>query len=225
MTLESFVLRIIVALLVAVAIGVERQVTGHNVGVKTTILITIGTFAFTVAGVFGGDDSMRMAANVITGTGFLCGSVIFKNGLTVSGLNTSATLWGTAGISVLIGIGFVWQGAIVAAFMVALNLLMTKISVLVKPVPTFCETTESTFTINVVCLSSAVPTIEQIILNNLVPEIDFVEFQTNTITNDKVRMKAKLDATKKQLEDVNNITNKILESNDVMSAGWEKSSG
>lgn len=223
MNLELFILRIAVVIVVGIMIGVERQLTGHNVGIKTTMLIALGTFAFVMAEILFGNKDMRMSANVITGIGFLCGSVIFKNGLTVNGLNTSATLWGTAGISVLISYGFIWQGVVAAVFLIALNLVLTKVSSLIKPLPGMFEDTESTYSINVVCLKSDVQNIKQIILDNLVDDINLVELQVNTITNDKSRVKAKLEATRKQLREVEQITNKILES-DVLSASWEKSS-
>ena len=223
MTLENFIIRIAIVVLVGIIIGVERQLTGHNIGIKTTMLISLGSCAFVMTEVLFGQNDMRMAANVITGIGFLCGSVIFKNGLTVSGLNTSATLWSTAGISVLITYGLVWQGIIAALVLIVFNMILTKVSVLIKPIRGLCEDTESTYSINVVCLKNDVQDVKQIVLNNLNDDINLVELQVNTITSDKSRVKAKVEATRKQILTIENITNKILEKN-VLSASWEKSS-
>lgn len=223
MTLDMFAIRVAVVVLVGIIIGVERQLTGHNIGIKTTMLISLGSCAFVMAEVLFGNNDMRMAANVITGIGFLCGSVIFKNGLTVSGLNTSATLWGTAGISVLITYGFIWQGVIAALFLIVLNMILTKISAIIKPIRGMCDDTESTYSINVVCLKTDVQEIKQIILDNLDDDVDLVELQVNTITSDKNRIKARVEATRKQLATIEKITNKILDNN-VLSASWEKSS-
>lgn len=222
MTLDVFAIRVAIVVLVGIIIGIERQLTGHNIGIKTTMFISLGSCAFVMTEVMFGENDMRMAANVITGIGFLCGSVIFKNGLTVSGLNTSATLWSTAGISVLITYGLIWHGVIAAVVLVVLNLILTKISTFIKPIRGLCDDTESTYSINVVCLKTDVQDVKQIILDNLNDDIDLVELQVNTITNDKNRVKAKVEATRKQIATIEKITNKILDNN-VLSASWEKS--
>ena len=71
MTLEQFVIRILIVVAISFIIGIERQLTGHNVGLKPTIVIAIGTVAFVSVEVVIGNNDTRMAANII-----------FKNGLT-----------------------------------------------------------------------------------------------------------------------------------------------
>lgn len=221
MSIGIFWLRLMVVIIVGILIGVERQLTGHSIGLKTTMLIALGTFSFVSSEILFGNCDMRMSANIITGIGFLCGSVIFKNGLTVNGLNTSATLWATSGISCLIAYGFLWQAISAAGMLIALNLVLNKVSANIKPLSKWIDDTESSYSINVVCLASEVEPVEDIILNNLTDDIDLVDLHWNAISDDKSRVIAEIEATRKQLKDIEKITRKIKE-REVFSAGWKK---
>lgn len=134
MILEDFIIRMLIVVIIGFVIGIERQITGHSAGLKPTIVIAIGTMAFVSLDVIVGNNDTRMAANIITGIGFLCSGVIFKNGLTVNGLNTSATLWATAGISVLVGYGYIMYGVVAAVALIIFNLILLFVSKLVKPI-------------------------------------------------------------------------------------------
>ena len=106
MSVQELIIRLFVVAAIGLIIGVERQIGGHHIEIKTTFLIAIGTFSFCMIEILLGYPDIRMSANIVTGIGFLCSGVIFKNGFTVNGLNTSATLWSTAGISILVAYGY-----------------------------------------------------------------------------------------------------------------------
>ena len=124
MTLEQFAIRLLIVALIGFIIGVERQITGHSAGLKPTVVIAIGTMVFVSVEIAIGKNDVRMAANIITGIGFLCSGVIFKNGLTVNGLSTSATLWSTAAISVLVGYGFELYAVVATGVLLFFNILI-----------------------------------------------------------------------------------------------------
>jgi len=98
-------------------IGLEREYRGHAAGLRTHILVAVtSTLLMLAAGQQGhwlGDlppdalkvDPARMAHGVLTGVGFLCGGVIFRQGLSVHGLTTAASLWSVAALGVLFGVG------------------------------------------------------------------------------------------------------------------------
>ena len=107
-------------------IGLERTIHGHPAGFRTHALVCLacsllmlmtsyqshwlhGASAASI-----GADTSRMAQGIMTGIGFLGAGVIFKEGLTVRGLTTAASIWVTAAIGILVGIGF-WFAAIVGA--------------------------------------------------------------------------------------------------------------
>ncbi|MBC7916048.1 MAG: MgtC/SapB family protein, partial [Pyrinomonadaceae bacterium] len=87
-------------------IGFEREYKNKSAGLRTMILIFLGSTIFTMvsqkAGVTSDD---RIAANIITGIGFIGAGVIFKDGLSVKGLTTASVIWVVASIGMLIGIG------------------------------------------------------------------------------------------------------------------------
>jgi putative Mg2+ transporter-C (MgtC) family protein len=83
-------------------IGLERELRGYPAGIRTMALITMGSLLFTdVSRILGGDD--RVAAGIVTGIGFLGAGVIFREGYTVRGITTAATIWASAAIGMAIG--------------------------------------------------------------------------------------------------------------------------
>ncbi|MBO4514767.1 MAG: MgtC/SapB family protein, partial [Lachnospiraceae bacterium] len=91
MTIQELIIRLATVAVIGLLIGFERQIGGHHIEIKTTFLIAVGTFSFCLIEILLGYPDIRMSANIVTGIGFLCSGVIFKNGFTVNGLNTSAT--------------------------------------------------------------------------------------------------------------------------------------
>ena len=111
-------LRILGALLIGGLIGLERSFHGRPAGFRTHSLVCIASALLMLVTVYQNEwmtqvptdairtDPTRMAQGIMTGIGFLGAGVIFKEGLTVRGLTTSASIWVTAAIGILIGIGF-----------------------------------------------------------------------------------------------------------------------
>ena len=222
MRLEDFIIRMLIVVIIGFVIGIERQITGHSAGLKPTIVIAIGTMAFVSLDVIVGNNDTRMAANIITGIGFLCSGVIFKNGLTVNGLNTSATLWATAGISVLVGYGYIMYGVVAAVALIIFNLILLFVSKLVKPIKFLSAVSnEAIFYINVVCLKADVSKVKDIILQSDSESMAIDSVQTSAITEDKFRVKAKINSNHGRVNEIAAIADKIFKSN-VMSVTWEK---
>ena len=115
----EFWIRFGVAVLAGGLIGVERQVRGKPVGVRTSILICLGTAIFVGLGVgMGGDqaDPTRVLGQVVTGVGFLGAGVILARGGVVTGVTTAAVIWMLAAIGSLIGLAL-YSGALVLALL------------------------------------------------------------------------------------------------------------
>jgi putative Mg2+ transporter-C (MgtC) family protein len=123
---QAFFERLAVAVVLGVIIGLERQWRQRTGGLHIEALVCIGACLFTVAAPLLNidGDRTRMAAGVISGIGFLAGSVIMREGLNVRGLITAATLWATAAVGVLIGLGFYMQGAVAALTVTILNAVL-----------------------------------------------------------------------------------------------------
>jgi putative Mg2+ transporter-C (MgtC) family protein len=113
------------AIALGAAIGIERQWRQRLAGLRTNTLVALGAASFVLfAGLYPGEASpTRIAAQVVSGIGFLGAGVIFKEGLNVRGLNTAATLWCSAAVGLFAGAGAVWPAVIVAIGVVGVNLL------------------------------------------------------------------------------------------------------
>ena len=100
--------RLLLAAVLGGAIGAERELNDQPAGLRTHMLLTIGACLFTLVSAYGfgrGTDPSRIAAQIVTGIGFLGGGAIVRHGLTVKGLTTAASIWATASVGVAIGAG------------------------------------------------------------------------------------------------------------------------
>lgn len=116
--------RVLIAAALGGLIGFERELRDQPAGFRTHILVALGAVLFTIAGAYsfaGGRagltvrlDPTRVAAQVVTGIGFLGAGAILRHGLSVRGLTTAASLWVTAAIGTAVGLGY-WSGALAGA--------------------------------------------------------------------------------------------------------------
>ena len=116
----ELLVRVGLATMLGIAIGMERQFRSRMAGLQTMALVSMGSALFTIMGAYDfptQGDRNRVAAGIVTGIGFLGAGVIIKEGMTVIGLNTAATLWATAAVGALCGV-WMWREAIVGAMLV-----------------------------------------------------------------------------------------------------------
>jgi putative Mg2+ transporter-C (MgtC) family protein len=114
----QFVLPVALATIAGGLIGLEREYRGRPAGLRTHILVSLASVLLMLAAVHQVHwmtdtphdviriDPVRMAHGILTGIGFLCGGVIFRQGLNVHGLTTAASLWITSALGTLYGVGF-----------------------------------------------------------------------------------------------------------------------
>jgi len=122
-TLIDMVLRLLLAAALGAIIGYQRERANKPAGLRTHILISLGSALFTVVSIFGfgdGVDVSRVAAGVVTGIGFIGAGVIFRGmrGDHVMGLTTAASVWTTAAIGLAAGVGMYLIATVVAAIAV-----------------------------------------------------------------------------------------------------------
>ncbi len=113
-----------VAVLCGALIGSERQVRQRMAGLRTNALVALGAAAFVVFSQLVPNDASptRVAAQVVSGIGFLGAGIIFRDGANIQGLNTAATLWCSAAVGVLAGISAWPFAAVLTGFVVFVNL-------------------------------------------------------------------------------------------------------
>ena len=129
LTLWTALIRLALAALCGAIVGVEREAHGRAAGLRTHMMVSIGAALSTILGVFivrvmgiSWADPMRIAAQVVSGIGFLgAGTILLKKGnQQISGLTTAAGLWVTAIIGLAVGSGF-YEGALISALLVSLT--------------------------------------------------------------------------------------------------------
>ena len=103
-------LRLLISAVLGATIGLEREIHGHPAGMRTHLLVSLGSGLFTVLSLFGFPaaegaplDPSRVAAQIVSGIGFLGAGAIIKDGFSVRGLTTAASLWATAAIGMAAG--------------------------------------------------------------------------------------------------------------------------
>jgi putative Mg2+ transporter-C (MgtC) family protein len=121
--------RLLVASVLGAAIGLERELHAHPAGMRTHLLVSLGSAAFTVLSIFFfqapdgslATDPSRIAAQIVSGIGFLGAGAILKYGTSVRGLTTAASLWATAGVGMAAGAG-AWFVAVVTTVLIVFSL-------------------------------------------------------------------------------------------------------
>jgi len=99
-------LRLLISFAIGTAIGLEREYRSKAAGLRTMIMICLGSTIFMEISVnLGSNSPDRIASNIVTGIGFLGGGVIFKDGLTISGITTATTIWISAALGMAVGAG------------------------------------------------------------------------------------------------------------------------
>jgi putative Mg2+ transporter-C (MgtC) family protein len=115
-----------IAFILATVIGAERQWRQRNAGLRTNVLVAVGAAAFVTLGMRlnGQLGAVQIAAYVVSGIGFLGAGVIMKDGAQISGLNTAATLWCSAAVGALSGIGLAAEAMVLTVAILASNTLL-----------------------------------------------------------------------------------------------------
>ena len=131
----SVAVRLVLSLLAGILIGLERGKNGRAAGLRTHILVAIGSAMASLLGIFmtssGAGDPSRIASGVVSGIGFLGAGIILVRAHTnrVTGLTTAAAMWATSAIGLAFGAGF-YEGALIGTLLVFLALtLMTRLEV------------------------------------------------------------------------------------------------
>lgn len=125
MTLKDFIIRILVAFVLGTIIGFERQYRHRMAGIRTNALVCVGACLFAMFPILDGSgDRTRIAAQVVSGIGFLGGGVIIREGLNIRGLNTAATLWCAAAIGVLTSEGFIIHAIVGTVIILIANIAL-----------------------------------------------------------------------------------------------------
>ncbi len=108
------IFRIFLSVVLGFIIGLEREITNKAAGLRTNILVSVGSCLFTILSLYGFSNALsiypmgdpaRVAAQILTGIGFIGGGCVLRHGTSIFGLTTAATLWATASVGMACGCG------------------------------------------------------------------------------------------------------------------------
>ena len=223
MSYTTFITRILFSLLLGMGIGFERQLTGHAAGIRINALICMGTCFFTLFPVlYGSDQVFRVGSCIISGVGFLCSGVIFKDNGVVRGMNTAATLWCTSAIGILASTDKYLITLSAAAVLIMSNLILRPIAKKIKPIVNGDEYEES-YKICVTCHENAELKIRKVLLNgNKCKTLFLNNLESKDITGENVEVTAEYDSIgRPNRHTVEELAGMTLKEPKVIKAGWE----
>lgn len=165
MLIFPYIANLLAAMLLGALIGAERQWRQRMAGLRTNALVATGAAVFILGSISSSPDSPgRIAAQIVSGIGFLGAGVIMREGMNVRGLNTAATLWCSAGIGVLCGLGQFWNAAAATLIILCANILLREAAQRINQIPGPIEE-ERRYTLRVVCHDEQENAIRQLLLN------------------------------------------------------------
>ncbi len=219
---SEYLTRIGCAFVMGTFIGVERQIRQRNAGLRTNILVSIGAVAFTILSysmTTGNGDPSRVAAQIVSGIGFLGGGLILKDGLTVRGLNTAATIWCSAACGTLSGVGLYKEAAILVICVLLTHCLFRPLCALLE------KRTAKVYhySIRAECQRNASNSIQKLIMDTLAFDQD-VQLNSLFYKGDDERVTVCCDMATlgehKVLLDL--VVSRLRSRSEVYSVGWEK---
>lgn len=212
-----------VAWVLGVAIGLERQTQGHPAGIRTNVLVSVGSCMFSMYPLLmGSDDLIRAAAQVITGIGFLGSGIIFKQGANVRGINTAATIWCTAAVGMICSSGRFVFAAAAAALIIFTNVSMRALTNRLNAKNAYDEG-DCYYQISCVCAIDIEWEVRALILSHFNNEDIFVVSIDSDITADhRLELRTVFRSVKKRRDEVAElITKSISLETGVLHVGWK----
>ena len=136
-TMAEFFLRILTAAACGLVIGYERENRNKEAGIRTHAIVALGAALIMIVSKYGfydiqNYDASRVAAQIVSGIGFLGAGIIFIRNRAVSGLTTAAGIWATAGVGMAVGSGMYYIGIAVTVLIVLMQFILHKQFVMKK---------------------------------------------------------------------------------------------
>jgi putative Mg2+ transporter-C (MgtC) family protein len=205
-------------------IGFERQWRQRLAGLRTNTLVALGAASFVVyENLFSPEANLtRVAAQVVSGIGFLGAGIIFREGLNVRGLNTAATLWCSAAVGVLAGGGALPYAALAAGMVIVVNLLLRPLVQRINRQPLAATEVPSRYVVNVVSRGDTEAHIRALLLQGLTAGgIRLHRLDSSNIEDsDRVEVVAELSADRGSDSVLEQIVGRLSLEPSVTAARW-----
>ncbi|MFE0026474.1 MgtC/SapB family protein [Amycolatopsis sp. NPDC059021] len=229
MTTAEMVLRLATGVGLGIVIGVERQYRARMAGLRTNALVAAGATLFVLlssygfGGLAGTADPTRVAAQIVSGIGFLGAGVILRDGLSIRGLNTAATLWCSAAVGSLAGAGLYSVAAAGTVVVVAVNLALRPLGRAIDRRPESGDETPSVYDFRAVTRDDSEAHVRALLVQAL-GRTDFrlASVQSsNTDTEGLVEVRAELSAEQRDDKQMESAVSRLSLEPSVTSVRWE----
>ena len=214
-----------VALGCGALIGVERQMRQRKAGLRTNALVALGAAAFVVFSMTHEQDTSptRIAAQVVSGIGFLGAGIIFRDGLNVHGLTTAATMWCAAAVGVLAGGGYWAHALVTTGLVVFVNLGLRPLVQWMKRKTRAGNPAMRHYAVSVTCAPEREGEARGLILRTLgVAGWQISELSMNSLDGgDSVELVADVSAPSKTEHDLEQIMTRLAAEPGLKSVRWQ----
>jgi putative Mg2+ transporter-C (MgtC) family protein len=218
-----FAERIVLALLLGVVIGIERQWRQRMAGLRTNALVAVGAALFASISILMNAtiNPTQVAAYVVSGIGFLAGAVIFKEGFNLRGLNTAATLWATAAVGTLCGSGFAADATIGAAVVVSANVFLRPIVARINRQPLDQTELAQVYEVAVTCPEQQEEAIRAKVLAQIrATTLTLRALESHNVDPGRVRVTASVATTSRADAKLERIVGRLSLDPTILAASW-----
>jgi len=222
----TFLLHTGAALVMGVAIGSERQLRQQTAGLRTNALVCVGAAMFvSLSRMDPQGSSTRIAAQIVSGIGFLGGGVILREGFNVRGMNTAATLWCSAAVGTMAGAGYILEGALGTAIVLFVHFALRPLVRIIDARAKTSQEVEMLYRIRVLCEKQHEGVIRLIILRHVNSDsnssIQGIRKQDED-EPDETSVVAEVQCTTRNDKFLNDLVSRISIEPSVTSVSWER---
>jgi len=217
---------LITAFLLGAVIGFERQYRQRTAGLRTNVLVAVGAAIFVDMAnrLYGHEGAVRVVAYVVSGIGFLGAGVIMREGGNVRGLNTAATLWGSAAVGACAGADLILEATLGAMFVLAANTIVRPVVNRMNRRPIDTAALEVTNTIYVIAVKEKQKQARQL-LEQALEEANYPigDLVIHSFGTNEVEIEATLTPTSIDGDELDRVTRQLAEHDSVTQAFWSPS--
>lgn len=213
--------RITICFLLGIAIGLERQCRRRIAGIRTITLVCLGSFLFVSLSMLTiNNDITRVAAQVVSGIGFLGAGVILRDGTNIRGLNTAATLWCSAAIGTLTALGLIVEAIIGVLYILLTNLFLRYISrKLMKKASSYHP---ENYSLTILCTEEKEMIVKNMLIQKLKTQQSGIKNFTTKKIDGQIKIEALLQILTSSSENIDSMINKICIEPGVSSVEFNK---
>jgi len=219
---------LLVAFLLGAIIGYERQYRQRTAGLRTNTLVATSAaiFVHLAMSIDTPSGAVRVISYVVSGVGFLGAGTIMKEGLNIRGLNTAATLWGSAAVGACAGAGMIADACMATFFVVASNTLLRPMVNIINRQPLTDERGDATYEICVIALENDQREALTLVKQTLKAENCFMShLDVEPFGDDDVEITVSLIPASVSADDLDNLVNVLLDERLVKQAYYSRIGG